>query len=71
MYGSRTPVMPYAVSVCAKLQILVSLLVVLEQNTVRVHNIQRLSVNQWEGNAGKMENTNMQIRVMSRATTNS
>ena len=38
------------VSVCAK--------------KLTVHNIQTLSVNQWEGNSGKMENTNTQIREL-------
>ena len=32
--------------------------------TPLVHNIQTLSVNQWEGNAGKMENTNTQIQEL-------
>ena len=52
--------MPYAVFVCAN-----TFTCSVGAKYVRtVHNIQTLSVNQWEGNAGKMENTNTQIREL-------
>ena len=59
MYGTRTP---YALWPMPYPYVQIPLLVVLVQNIV--HNIQTLSVNQLEGNAGKMENTKQKFHVM-------
>ena len=62
MYGTRTP---YALSTKPYPYVQIPLLVVWVKDTVHKRtDYKTLSVNQWEGNAGKMENTNTQIREL-------